>query len=66
MIELYQSLQQKKLVEVNNLSGSQSYVNKNIRFKNPVLRSDLCDYSERDYISLGCWEQCCDTKKKCI
>ena len=35
----------KKWVEVNDLSSGQCSVNKNIRFKNSLLRSDLCDYS---------------------
>ena len=29
-----------------DLSGGKSSVNTNIRFKSPMLRSDLCDYSE--------------------
>ena len=36
----------KKLVEVNDLSRGQYSVNKNIRFKTSMLRSDLCDYSD--------------------
>ena len=36
----------KKWVEVNDLSSGQCLVNKNIRFKNSLLRSDLCDYSD--------------------
>ena len=36
----------RKWIEVNNLSGSQYSVNKNKRFKTPVLKSDLCDYSD--------------------
>ena len=35
-----------KRIEVNDLSGSSYSVNKNIRFKNPMLRSDLSDYSD--------------------
>ena len=35
----------KKWVEVNDLSSGQYSDNKN-RFKNLVLRSDVCDYSE--------------------
>ena len=30
----------------NGLPGGQCSVNKNIRFKLPMLRSDLCDYSD--------------------
>ena len=36
----------RKWIEVNNLSGSQYSVNKNIRFKTPMLRSNLFDYSD--------------------
>ena len=36
----------KKWVEVNDLSSSQYSMNKNIRFKTSMLRSDLCDYSD--------------------
>ena len=35
----------KKWTKVNNLSGGQFSVNKNM-FKIPMLRSDLCDYSD--------------------
>ena len=30
-------------IKVNGLSGSQYYVNKNVRFKTSMLRSNLCD-----------------------
>ena len=40
------NLLQNKWVEVNNLSIAQRSVNKNIRFKTSVLRSDLYDYSD--------------------
>ena len=36
----------KKWIEVNDLSSSQFSINKNIRFKTSMLRSDLCDYSD--------------------
>ena len=32
-----------KWIEVNDLSGSQHSVSKNIRFETPMLRSDLYD-----------------------
>ena len=32
-------------MEVNDLSGNQYSVNKNIKFKFSILRSDLCDCS---------------------
>ena len=35
-----------KWTEVNDLSRGQYSVNKNIRFKIPQLRLDLCDYSD--------------------
>ena len=35
----------RKWIEVNDLSGGQYSVNKNINFKTPMLRSDLCGYS---------------------
>ena len=35
----------KKWTKVNNLSGGQFSVNKNM-FKTPMRRSDLCDYSD--------------------
>ena len=36
----------KKWIEVYDLSSGQYSVNKNIRFKTSMLRSDLCDYSD--------------------
>ena len=33
----------KKWIEVNDLSNGQYYVNKNIRIKNPMLKSKLRD-----------------------
>ena len=36
----------KKWVEVNDLSNGQCYMNKNIRCKTSMLKSDLCDYSD--------------------
>ena len=35
-----------KWIEVNDLSGAQYSTDKNIRFKNPILKSDLCDYND--------------------
>ena len=37
--------QKKKWIEVNDLSGGQNSVNKNITFKTKMLTSDLCNYS---------------------
>ena len=38
-------------IEINDLSSSQYSVNKGIRFNTPMLRSELCDYSDA-YIAL--------------
>ena len=35
----------RKWIEVKDLSGGQYSVNTNMRFKTPMLRSHLCDYS---------------------
>ena len=44
----------KKWIEVNDLSGSQYSTNKNIlRFKTPMPRSDLCDYSDMYIVAEG-------------
>ena len=43
----------RKLIEVNDLSNGQYSVNKNIRFKNPKLRSDLRDYSDANIVVKG-------------
>ena len=36
----------RKWIDVNNLSSGQYSGNKNIRLKNPILRSDLCHYGD--------------------
>ena len=36
----------KKWIKIIYLSGGQYSANKNIRFKAPMLRSDLCDYND--------------------
>ena len=43
----------KKWVEVNDLSCGQYSVNKNIRFKTSMLRSDICDYSDAYIVVKG-------------
>ena len=43
MILLHQDLWQ-KCIKLNNISTCQYSVNKNIRSKTPMLRSDMCDY----------------------
>ena len=42
-----------KLIEVNDLSSGQYSVNKNKRFKNTMLRSDLCHYSDPYFVEKG-------------
>ena len=42
-----------KWIEVNDLQGGQYSVNKNIKFKIPLLRSDLCNYSDVYVVSKG-------------
>ena len=45
-----------KWIEVNDLSNGLYSVNKNIlliRFRNPMLSSDLCDYSEEYIVAKG-------------
>ena len=36
----------RKWIEVNDLFGNQYSFNKNMRFKTPMLRLNLCDYSD--------------------
>ena len=36
----------RKWIKVNDLSGGKYSVKKNIRFKTPMPRSNLCDYSD--------------------
>ena len=43
----------KRWVEVNDLSSGQYSVNKNIRFKNSMLRSNLRDYSDMYIVVKG-------------
>ena len=43
----------KKWVKLNDLSSGQYLVNKNIRFKTSMLRSDLCDYSDKYIVVKG-------------
>ena len=43
----------RKWIEVNYLSGGQYSINKNIRFKISMLRSDLCDYSDAYIVVKG-------------
>ena len=43
----------RKWIQVNYLSNGQYFVNKNIRFKTYMLRSDLCDYSDAYIVVKG-------------
>ena len=43
----------KKWVEVNDSSSGQYSVDKNIRFKTSMLRSDLCGYSDAHIVVKG-------------
>ena len=43
----------KKWIEVNDLSGGQYFVNKNIRFKTSMLRSSLCNYDDTCIVLKG-------------
>ena len=43
----------KKWIEVNVLSGSHYSIRRNIRLKNPTLRSNLCDYSDAYVVLKG-------------
>ena len=43
----------KKWVEVNDLSSGQDSAKKNERFKNSLLRSDFCDYSNAYIVAKG-------------
>ena len=43
----------KECIEINDLSSSEYSPNKNTRFKNSVLRSDLCDYGDAYIIVEG-------------
>lgn len=43
----------RKWIEGNDLSGGQYTLNKNIRFKPPMLRSDLCDYNNAYFVVKG-------------
>ena len=40
----------RKWIKVNDLSGGQYSVNKNIIFQTAMLRSDLCDYSDAYFV----------------
>ena len=43
----------KTWIEINDLSNGQDSVNKNVRFKTSILRSDLRDYSDAYIVVKG-------------
>ena len=43
----------RKWIEINDLSIGQCFLDKNIRFKNPTLRSVFCDYSDAYIVVKG-------------
>ena len=43
----------KKWTEVYDQSGGTCSINKQIRFKTPMLRSDLCDYNDSYIVVTG-------------
>ena len=43
----------KKWIEVSDQSGGAYSTNKQIRFKTPMLRSDLCDYNDAHIVVKG-------------
>ena len=43
----------KKWIEVHDQSGETHNINKQIRFKTLMLRSDLCDYSDAYTVAKG-------------
>ena len=52
MIQLYPNLWQ-KMCQVNDLSNGQYSVNKKIRFKTSMLRSELCNYIDAYIVMEG-------------
>ena len=42
-----------KWIKVNNLSSDQCSVDKNVRLRTLILRSDLCDYSDANIVVKG-------------
>ena len=52
MIQLYPNLWQ-KMRQVNDLSNGQYSVNKKIRFKTSMLRSELCNYIDAYIVMEG-------------
>ena len=43
----------RKWIEVNDLSVGQYFLDKNIRFKTPTLKSNFCDYSDAYIVVKG-------------
>ena len=53
MIKIYQDFVTKKWIEVYDQSEKNYSVNKEIRIKTPMLRSDLCDFSDAYIVVKG-------------
>ena len=53
MIHLHWSLWKRKRIKVNDLLSGQYSANRNVKFKTPMLRSDLRDYSGAYIIARG-------------
>ena len=47
----------KTWIEVNDLSKGQYSANRNIRFKTPMLRSDLCDHCDAYIVAKEPWRK---------
>ena len=43
----------RKSVKLNDISSSQYSIKKNVRFINPMLRSDFCDHSDAYIVTKG-------------
>ena len=53
MIKIYQNFVTKRWIEVYDQSEKNYSVNKEIRIKTSMLRSDLCDYSNAYIVVKG-------------
>ena len=53
IIKIYQNLLPKKWIEVYDQSEGNYDINKEIRIKTSMLRSDLCDYSDAYIVVKG-------------
>ena len=53
MIKICQDLLLKKWIEIHDQSEKNHSVNKEIRIKTPMLKSDLCDFSDAYIVVKG-------------